>query len=130
MPEAKIQVVQPHSPSSRVQVHAAHSPTASLASQRLVSEMMILTGQAIASIGVLIHQAGPQANAVNSDYSFVTASVELGRQLCYARGNGCLLLARVVGPPNLCHPCQLVAQLAASLLLRYVNSTLHQKVNV
>lgn len=51
MPEAKIQVVQPHSPSSRVQVHAAHSPTASLASQRLVSEMMILTGQAIASIG-------------------------------------------------------------------------------
>jgi len=54
MPEAKIQVVQPHSPASRVQVHASGSPSGNQASQRLVSEMMILAGQAIASIGIVL----------------------------------------------------------------------------
>ncbi len=51
MPEAKVRVVQPHSPASIVQVHANGSATGTQASQRLVSEMMILAGQAIAHIG-------------------------------------------------------------------------------
>lgn len=51
MPEAKVRVVQPHSPASIVQVHASGSATGNQPSQRLVSEMMILAGQAIAHIG-------------------------------------------------------------------------------
>ena len=51
MPEAKVRVVQPHSPASIVQVHASGSATGTQPSQRLVSEMMILAGQAIAHIG-------------------------------------------------------------------------------
>ncbi|KAL0034491.1 hypothetical protein WJX79_005355 [Trebouxia sp. C0005] len=51
MPEAKVRVVQPHSPASIVQVHASSCATGTQPSQRLVSEMMILTGQAIAHIG-------------------------------------------------------------------------------
>ena len=51
MPEARVRVAQPHSPDSRVQVQATGSSSAGQASQRLVSEMMILAGQAIAHIG-------------------------------------------------------------------------------
>lgn len=51
MPEAKVRVVQPHSPASIVQVHTSGSAAGTQPSQRLVSEMMILAGQAIAHIG-------------------------------------------------------------------------------
>ena len=51
MPEAKVHVVEPHSPESRVQVHAGLNGGGDQPSQRLVSELMILAGQAIACIG-------------------------------------------------------------------------------
>ena len=53
MPEAKVRVVQPHSPDSSVQIHASQNSGSGQASQQLVSEMMILAGQAIAAIGWL-----------------------------------------------------------------------------
>ena len=51
MPEAKVRVVEPHSPDSRVQVHAGLNGGGDQPSQRLVSELMILAGQAIACMG-------------------------------------------------------------------------------
>ena len=51
MPEAKVRVVEPHSPDSRVQVHAGLNGGGEQPSQRLVSELMILAGQAIACMG-------------------------------------------------------------------------------
>ena len=51
MPEAKVRVAEPHSPDSRVQVHAGLNGGGEQPSQRLVSELMILAGQAIACMG-------------------------------------------------------------------------------
>ena len=51
MPEAKVRVVEPHSPHSRVQVRAGLNGGGEQSSQRLVSELMILAGQAIACMG-------------------------------------------------------------------------------
>lgn len=50
MPEAVVRVLEPDRSGSGVQVRPSQQGQ-SQASQRLVSEMMILAGQAIASIG-------------------------------------------------------------------------------
>lgn len=55
MPEAKVRVVEPQSPDPSVQVHAGLNGGGDQPSQRLVSEMMILAGQAIASLGETSH---------------------------------------------------------------------------
>ena len=51
MPEAKVRVVEPYRPDSSVQVHAGLNGGGEQPSQRLVSELMILAGQAIACMG-------------------------------------------------------------------------------
>lgn len=60
MPETKVKVQQPFSPGAIVGVHAsAHSDQAS---QLLVSEMMILAGEAVATLGKALHLLHPPAS--------------------------------------------------------------------
>lgn len=51
MPEAKLRVQDPHRPDCTVHIRPAQGGAQEQPSQRLVSEMMILAGQAIAQIG-------------------------------------------------------------------------------
>ena len=53
MPETRVRVQQPFSPSATVQVHA--SVQSQQASQLLVSEMMILAGEAVATLGKTLY---------------------------------------------------------------------------
>lgn len=51
MPEARVHVTDPHSAAAAVSVKASRQHREESASQRLVSEMMILAGEAVAAIG-------------------------------------------------------------------------------
>ena len=51
LPEAKLRVVDSQLPDSSVHIHASFNGGGGQPSQRLVSEMMILAGQAIACMG-------------------------------------------------------------------------------
>ena len=51
MPETRVHVTDPHSAAATASVKASRQHREESASQRLVSEMMILAGEAVAAIG-------------------------------------------------------------------------------